>query len=88
MSDTLLCGKVTECEGEIVSVAVWRVEEFVPVGSYQHREMVARQTLRITEVPESNLVGRAERARTWRFILFALGLFWLAVGIAFLRRYL
>lgn len=93
MSDTLLCGKVTENDGEIVSVALWSVTEFVPLGSPEHREMVAQsaatqanrnnnlpvimpsesaaQKLRIlpVETPESKLVGRAERAKTWRWLV-------------------
>jgi hypothetical protein len=39
-----ICGKVTERAGEIVAVAVWRVEEFEPA---------AERVLRITEAPES-----------------------------------
>lgn len=142
MSNAILCGRVTEHDGEIVSVSLWEVTEFVPItpvgmdpiaaaevrrcwreyqrhniradfvplGSPEHREMV-EQRLRIlpveevmpnerrrlfanqsslkevtgahrAETSESKLVGRAERAKTWRFIVFALGLFWLAVILA------
>jgi hypothetical protein len=119
MSDVLHCGRVHEKDGEIVSVAIWDVAEFVPIGSTEHKAMVA-QRLRIlpveevmpndafssmsmrtmptpqhdltgahqAETSESKLVGRAERVKTWRFLLFALGLFWLAVGLAAWWRHL
>ena len=61
MSDEItICGKVTESGGEIVAVAVWRVEEFEPWpprGSNEHIALLnarrGQKVLRITEAPEA-----------------------------------
>ena len=68
MSDTLLCGKVTEHDGEIVSVSLWGVAEFVPLGSPEHRQMVAatlerheyeRQAKRLRILPVEEVMPNA-----------------------------
>lgn len=56
MSDEItICGKVTESDGEIVAVAVWRVEEFEPptaIGGLYGSKKWDQRILRITEAPD------------------------------------
>jgi hypothetical protein len=77
---------VHEKDGEIVSVSIWDVAEFVPIGSPEHRAMVEKLRILPVPTPESKLVGRAERVTVWRYIVWALGLFWLAVGLALIWK--
>lgn len=89
MTKPFLCGtvRVKEVDGMLVSARLEDLAEFVPIGSPEHREMVA-QKLRIlpVETPESKLVGRAERASFWRWLVWALAGFWMAVLTAALWR--